>query len=105
MRRSTRGIFILLATLAATVCAQDESGPVFDQARLHQVRLTMSPADWQAVRQWALEPEGTPPPEVVATFQWGGDPPVTGCRVKPDGYGSRSFFKPRLNVKFPTGTR
>lgn len=105
MRIPIHGAAACLAAVVTTAYAQDPSAPVFDQGRVHQVRLTMVAADWQRVREWALEPEGTPAPEVPATFQWGDDPPVTGCRVKPGGFGSRYFEKPRLNVKFPSGNR
>ncbi len=105
MRNRLSGLVVLVVVASSIVQAQDPSAPVFDQGRLHQVRLTMSASDWEAVRQWAYEPEGTPAPEVPAAFQWGADAPVTGCRVKPGGFGSRSYDKPRLNVKFPSGNR
>ena len=48
--RHRRLSFALALAVAAAAPAR-AADPIFDQGRLHEVRLTMDPSDWSALRQ------------------------------------------------------
>jgi uncharacterized protein (TIGR03437 family) len=82
--------------LAQTPTAND----LFDGSVLHEVRITMLDADWQALKA-AYE---TDTPFNVATFQWKGAGGLTASaanfQMHNRGHGSRSPIKPGLHLTF-----
>jgi uncharacterized protein (TIGR03437 family) len=89
------------AALAQTPTAND----LFDGSVLHEVRITMLDADWQALKA-AYE---TDTPFNVATFQWTGAGGLTASaanfQMHNRGHGSRSPIKPGLHLTFDANVK
>ena len=89
------------AALAQTPTAND----LFDGSVLHEVRVTMLDADWQALKA-AYE---TDTPFNVATFQWKGAGGLTASvgnfQMHNRGHGSRSPIKPGLHLTFDANVK
>jgi uncharacterized protein (TIGR03437 family) len=85
----------------ATALAQTPTtADLFDGSVLHEVRITMLDADWQALKAAYL----TDTPFNVATFQWKGAGGLTASaanfQMHNRGHGSRSPIKPGLHLTF-----
>ncbi len=95
---------LLLAAIfgvQATALAQTPTtADLFDGSVLHEVRITMLDADWQALKAAYL----TDTPFNVATFQWKGAGGLTASaanfQMHNRGHGSRSPIKPGLHLTF-----
>jgi uncharacterized protein (TIGR03437 family) len=89
------------AALAQTPTAND----LFDGSVLHEVRVTMLDADWQALKA-AYE---TDTPFNVGTFQWTGAGGLTASvgnfQMHNRGHGSRSPIKPGLHLTFDANVK
>ena len=100
---------ILLAALfgvQATALAQTPTTTdLFDGSVLHEVRITMLDADWQALKaDYLLDT-----PFNVGTFQWKGAGGLTASvgnfQMHNRGHGSRSPIKPGLHLTFDANVK
>jgi hypothetical protein len=83
-----------LAVLSAEPRAALTSDDFFDQSVLHDIRLVMKQADWDALRATYLEDT-----YYRADMQWRGQTvPIVGVRSR--GSGSRNPYKPGLKIDF-----
>lgn len=93
-------IFLLLLT-GPTLHAQTQSD-FFNDSILHDIRITMNPADWQTLKQNFIANTYYP-----VVFQWG-NIIIEDVAVRSRGKGSRSPVKPGLKIDFnrndPTGS-
>jgi hypothetical protein len=90
----TSWLFLALAAAALPAWAEDLADPIFDDTRIHEVRLEMKPADWSKLRARYLEDDFYP-----AVFRWEGRA-VANVGVRSRGSGSRSGIKPGLRIDF-----
>ena len=95
MQSTIGGWILALAGLGGLAFAQgDPSAPVFDGTVLHDVEVTMSPAD--LVEMLDRYTEST---RYRCTFRWGAET-VPNCSINVRGAGSRIPEKPGLLIKF-----
>lgn len=93
-------VALVVAVLPARVTVQtptptlDPANPLFDDTVLHEVRLTMSTRDWQALLEHYLDDT-----YYTANFTWR-DQIVRNVGIRSRGKGSRSGVKPGLRVDF-----
>src|SRR5947207_15763239 len=80
--------------LAQTVTAPDPADAFFNDAVVHDVRLTVNSKDWTSLKVHFLENTYYP-----ADFHWQ-DQVVRGIGIRSRGTGSRSGVKPGLRVDF-----
>jgi uncharacterized protein (TIGR03437 family) len=94
-------LWIALFGVQATALAQTPTTTdLFDGSVLHEVRITMLDADWQALKASYQ----TDAPFNVATFQWKGAGGLTASagnfQMHNRGHGSRNPIKPGLHLTF-----
>ena len=90
MRYALIGLFFLTVAPGGAATADD----VFNDATLHEVRLTVDPNDWRTLREEYLTDTF-----YKATFQWG-DLKLENVGIRSRGLGSRNADKPGLKVDF-----
>ena len=93
MRRN-RGCLVLLFLVLALVTPAAAQDPIFDQGRLHEVRLVMDPSDWAALRQNFRSND-----YYAANISFDGEV-VEQAGIRSRGAGSRSSEKPGLKIDF-----
>lgn len=89
--------FLFLAAVVASGALRgqgDPSGPVFDGTVLHDVEITMAPADLQRMLDDYLSST-----RYRCAFRWGAES-VPNCSVNIRGAGSRDPNKPGLLIRF-----
>ncbi|MEO8098003.1 MAG: CotH kinase family protein [Acidobacteriota bacterium] len=86
-------IFLGLVTLAPALLAQKDAA-LFDSEIIHEVRLTLDPAQWQTLRNNYLSDD-----YYSADFSWNGTV-IQNIGIRSRGSGSRSPEKPNLTLKF-----
>lgn len=91
MRTSRPLLVLALVASAPTASAQ---APIFDQGRLHEVRIVMDPADWTALRQNFRSND-----YYAANISLDGEV-VEQVGIRSRGAGSRSGEKPGLKLDF-----
>ena len=89
--RYTFAVVLLLSSLPGGAVT---SADVFNDAVLHEVRLTLDPNDWQTLKEEYLGDT-----YYKAAFQWG-DVRVENVGIRSRGFGSRNAEKPGLKVDF-----
>ena len=99
-------LLIALFGVQATALAQTPTTTdLFDGSVLHEVRVTMLDADWQALKA-AYQ---TDTPFNVATFQWKGAGGLTASvgnfQMHNRGHGSRNPIKPGLHLTFDANVK
>src|SRR5262245_23869388 len=82
---------LLLAAVATSGQAQTVAD-LFNDTVLHEVRITMSPADWQTLKAKYLLDDYYP-----CDFQWR-DIVVKNCACRSRGWGSRDPRKPGIHI-------
>jgi spore coat protein CotH len=87
----TRFVFLLLSIAALPAATTDD---LFNDAILHEVRLTLDPNDWQSLKDNYLTDD-----LYRASFQWGGLR-LDNIAIRSRGLGSRNPLKPGLKVDF-----
>ena len=98
--RGLRAGFLAIVTFGAAAALSAAPPPAltsadfFDQSVLHDIRLVMKPADWDALRASYLEDT-----YYRADMQWRDQTvPIVGVRSR--GSGSRNPYKPGLKIDF-----
>jgi hypothetical protein len=87
------GLCVLLGSLLAPALARaqdDPAGALFDDGTLHDIRLTISPRDWESLKEHFQENTRYP-----ADLRWR-DVTARGIAIRSRGNGSRSGSKPGL---------
>jgi len=92
--RRTLSLVALFLPLSAPVALAQANDPIYDQNRLHEVRIVMDPSDWQALRQNFRAND-----YYAVNISIDGEV-VTQAGVRSRGAGSRSGEKPGLKVDF-----
>ncbi len=87
-------ILILLAGLTTGWAAAQTTDDFFDPGVVHEIRLTMTDADWRTLHEQYLENTYYP-----CNFEWGGIL-VENVGVRSRGAGSRNAIKPGLAIDF-----
>jgi uncharacterized protein (TIGR03437 family) len=90
---TVRRLAVCLFAVGTAAWAQTNA-PFFDNTVLQEIRLTVQPSDWQALRDRYLENTYYP-----ADFVWNGTT-VARVGIRSRGSGSRSPQKPNLTVSF-----
>jgi uncharacterized protein (TIGR03437 family) len=95
----------LFGVRAVALAQTPTTADLFDGSVLHEVRITMLDADWQALKAAYL----TDTPFNVATFQWTGACGLTASaanfQMHNRGHGSRSPIKPGLHLTFDANVK
>jgi len=86
----TAGVLILAGAVMPAATTTD----LFDDTKLHEIRLTLNPTDWQTLKDNYLTND-----YYVATFQWG-DIKKENIAIRSRGLGSRNANKPGLKLDF-----
>jgi spore coat protein CotH len=99
IRTPRRVLFVLLALVAAIPQAgraqtADPTDALFDDTRVHEIRLAINSRDWQTLKEHFLDNDYYP-----ATLTWG-DQIVRNIGIRSRGTGSRSGVKPGLRIDF-----
>ncbi|MBI2686287.1 MAG: CotH kinase family protein [Acidobacteria bacterium] len=85
--------FAVLLLLASPASVAQTSSGFFDDTRLQDIKLTVAPSDWEALKAHYLDNTYYP-----ATFNWNDITLQIGIRSR--GRGSRSGIKPNLYLNF-----
>jgi len=92
LAKSAIPIGLLLLSAATMPAATTDD--LFDDSKLHEIRLTLNPNDWQTLKDNYLTND-----YYTATFQWG-DVKVENIAIRSRGLGSRNAAKPGLKLDF-----
>jgi uncharacterized protein (TIGR03437 family) len=84
----------LIAGMLSTAAVAQTTNELFDDTVVHQIHLTMDPADWAALQAGYKDDT-----YYKANFTWNGVA-LDGIGLKSRGGGSRSPIKPNLTLKF-----
>jgi hypothetical protein len=88
-----RGI-VFAVLFITSISAEDGVVDVFDDAVVHDIRLTVNPSDWRKLRDNYLDNT-----YYECAFEWRGQI-IEGAGIRSRGNGSRSGIKPSLRVDF-----
>ena len=94
LKRKQALLLGVLLSSALPVCRAQAAEAVFDDAVLHDIRLSVHPSDWQQLKDTFFENTYYP-----AEFTWRGIT-VEEVAIRSRGGGSRSGFKPGLRIDF-----
>jgi spore coat protein CotH len=86
--------FIVLLLIPAGALPAVTSDDLFNDAVLHEIRLTVDPSDWRTLKENYLTND-----YYRATFQWG-ELRVENVGIRSRGLGSRNPDKPGLKIDF-----